>query len=179
MVRLLLARHGLSVGNVQLVFQGQTDMEIAPEGELQAGLLGRRLEGEVLQAVYTSDLQRAARTAEIAVAGRVPVVPDGAWREKAWGIWEGLNGDQIRARYPGQWEERQQDPVHWLAPLGAWVVLRYDLVHRLPAKRGPSPVQNSNIRCMTNRSATPMKTTTEIRTPGSRLTSGIRSDAAT
>jgi cytochrome P450 len=26
---------------------------------------------------------------------------------------------------------REQDPVHWLAPLGAWIVLRYDLVHRL------------------------------------------------
>ncbi len=26
---------------------------------------------------------------------------------------------------------RAQDPVHWLAPLGAWIVLRYDLIHRL------------------------------------------------
>jgi unspecific monooxygenase len=26
---------------------------------------------------------------------------------------------------------REQDPVHWLAPLGAWIVTRYDLIHRL------------------------------------------------
>lgn len=89
-------------------------MPLAAEGEQQARLLGERLRAEPIAAAYASDLQRAYRTAEIAVTGRgFPLAPQPTWRERAWGIWEGLNRDQVRERYPDEHIGSETDPVRF------------------------------------------------------------------
>jgi broad specificity phosphatase PhoE len=53
------------------------------------------LADQVADAIYASDLSRAKETAEI-IAARLglPVVTDPDLREKNWGTWEGLTGDE-------------------------------------------------------------------------------------
>ena len=109
-MRLLLSRHGQATWNLQGRYQGQGDPPLAPEGERQARALASRLALERIDAVYASDLQRAARTAEIVAEGRgLAVVRDAAWRETSYGEWTGLTGEEIAARDPAHWERWRAD----------------------------------------------------------------------
>jgi broad specificity phosphatase PhoE len=96
---LLLVRHGETDWNAEGRLQGQTDRPLSDFGRRQAEQLAAELEGEELEAIYSSDLARASETAEI-VGKRLglPVVLDPDLREKNWGTWEGLTAverDQV------------------------------------------------------------------------------------
>jgi 2,3-bisphosphoglycerate-dependent phosphoglycerate mutase len=93
---LLLVRHGETDWNAEGRLQGHTDRPLNDYGRRQARELAERLAGEErVDAVYTSDLGRARETAEI-VGARLglPVGIDPDLREKDWGTWEGLTGDE-------------------------------------------------------------------------------------
>lgn len=62
--RLFLIRHCQSVGNLLKVFQGQTEFDVSPLGEKQLALLGLSLRNETIDAIYSSPLLRAWKTAE-------------------------------------------------------------------------------------------------------------------
>lgn len=109
-MRLLLTRHGQATWNLQWRYQGQGDPPLAPEGERQARALAARLAGERIDAAYASDLQRAARTAELIIGGRgLAVVSDPAWRETSYGAWTGLTAAEIAARDLDHWERWRAD----------------------------------------------------------------------
>ena len=97
--RILLVRHGAPVGAETGRFIGHLDAVLSAQGEAQAEALARRLSGEPLAAVYSSDLARTLRTAEILAAPhRITPVAVSALREFAMGEWEGLTAAEIRAR---------------------------------------------------------------------------------
>jgi len=106
-VRLLLVRHGETIWNQENRWQGQADVPLSEAGHVQAHRLAQRLvaEGRQIQAMYTSDLSRAAQTAEIlgAVLGMRPA-PDLAWREMDIGVWSGLTTAEVIARHAVEWE---------------------------------------------------------------------------
>ena len=62
-VRILLARHGETVFNVERRYQGQSDSPLTERGVEQARQLARMLRDEPVGAVYSSDLGRALETA--------------------------------------------------------------------------------------------------------------------
>ena len=62
--RLILVRHCQSMGNLQKVFQGQTDFDISPLGGKQLELLALRLRNVPIDVLYSSPLIRARKTAE-------------------------------------------------------------------------------------------------------------------
>ncbi len=68
MTRLLLTRHGETDHNHNGLLQGQLDTDLNDTGIEQAQQLSERLRNDDITAVYSSDLQRSRRTAEI-VAG--------------------------------------------------------------------------------------------------------------
>lgn len=59
-----LIRHCQSMGNVEHRFQGRYDAPVSPEGEKQLALLGLRFRNQPIDAIYTSPLTRAKRTAQ-------------------------------------------------------------------------------------------------------------------
>lgn len=95
---LYLVRHGETAWTRTGQHTGRTDLPLLPEGEAQARALGERLRGIRFAAVWSSDLQRARRTAEL--AGLEPSVTP-LLREFDYGEYEGLTSDEIRARHPG------------------------------------------------------------------------------
>jgi broad specificity phosphatase PhoE len=104
MTELLLVRHGETDWNADGRLQGQTDRPLSDFGRRQARELAEALQGEQLQAIYSSDLARARETAEI-VADRLelPVVLDPDLREKDWGTWEGLTAvERDRVEFVGE-----------------------------------------------------------------------------
>ncbi len=103
MTRLLVVRHGQSVWNADGRWQGHADPPLSPLGEQQAAAAAARLDG--VTAVYTSDLLRARRTAEILTAAR-PLDPtvEPLLRERDAGAWEGRTRAEIDEGWPGYLE---------------------------------------------------------------------------
>jgi broad specificity phosphatase PhoE len=101
---LLLARHGQTADNANLVFQGQTGRGLDARGRAQAGRLAERLRRWPPDALYASDLERAIETAEIVgeACGLVPRL-DRDLREVDVGTWSGKSHDEIASLYPEEW----------------------------------------------------------------------------
>lgn len=103
MLRLLLIRHGETDWNQQMRFQGQTDVVLNARGIEQAEAVAYRLRNEPLQAIYSSDLQRAMQTAQIVAKYHdLSPVADPDLRELSYGIWEGMRREEILA---SEWAE--------------------------------------------------------------------------
>ena len=95
-------RHGETAANVNCVIQGQSDVPLSPAGEKQALLLGRRWRGRRFDAVYSSDLSRATRTAEI-VTGGAEIVTTPELREMDLGAWVGRTTAEIAEKFADEW----------------------------------------------------------------------------
>jgi glucosyl-3-phosphoglycerate phosphatase len=99
----VLWRHGQTIWNVEHRFQGQTDIPLDETGEAQAEYAARRLATLRPDAIFSSDLIRAASTAApLARLTGLTVTLDKDLRERFGGDWEGLSDDEIGARYPAE-----------------------------------------------------------------------------
>jgi probable phosphoglycerate mutase len=99
--RLLVMRHGETEANAQRRYMGQDDSPLTSTGRQQVKAASARLGDAQIDAIYASDLLRAARTAEaIAAAVGRPIRFDRRLRERDSGILQGLVDDEARARHP-------------------------------------------------------------------------------
>lgn len=119
-MRLILVRHGESEWNRIGRYQGQQDAPLSELGLRQAEALAHRLQNEQLDAIYTSPLQRARRTAE--AIGRfhpsLPLHQDPALMEIDHGEWEGLYAVEVRERYGDLLDEWRSFPTRCQMPKG-------------------------------------------------------------
>ena len=111
--RILAIRHGETAWNVETRIQGQCDIGLNDTGRWQAERLVLALADDRLDAVYSSDLQRALDTASGLAAGAgLALRTDAALRERGFGIFEGLTFADIEQRYPTEslrWRRRDAD----------------------------------------------------------------------
>jgi broad specificity phosphatase PhoE len=106
-VKLWFETHATSVDNERGIASGHIDAALSATGERQARQLGERYAERRLAAVYSSDLQRAAQTADLAFAGRgVPLVRDARLRECDYGEWSGCAALELEAARPRFIDER-------------------------------------------------------------------------
>src|SRR5271169_1019511 len=96
---LYVARHGETAWSLSGQHTGLTDLPLTPNGELNARRLGERLKGMTFARVFTSPLQRASRTCELAGFGAVAET-DPDLVEWDYGDYEGLTSAQILAKRP-------------------------------------------------------------------------------
>lgn len=124
---LTLVRHGTTAWNEGGRWQGLTDNPLGQTGEGQALALRDTLAGQTFDAVWSSDLQRAVQTAELALPGE-PLRLDPRLREFNFGDLEGLTVPEMQA-HPGflHW---QADPWRHPAPGGESL---YDVARRMRA----------------------------------------------
>jgi probable phosphoglycerate mutase len=97
-----LARHGETAWSLSGQHTGLTDLPLTERGERNAVLLGSRLRGLTVARVFTSPLQRASRTCQLA-GFAAAAVTDRDLVEWDYGQYEGLTTDQILKQRPG-WE---------------------------------------------------------------------------
>jgi broad specificity phosphatase PhoE len=95
-----LARHGETAWSLSGQHTGLTDLPLTEHGEHTARRLGERLGGLTFAKVFTSPLQRARRTCELAGFGSVAEI-DPDLVEWNYGQYEGRRGADIRAERPG------------------------------------------------------------------------------
>ena len=97
--RLFLARHGDTAWTDSRQHTGRTDLPLNERGEEHARQLGERLRGFSFVRVFTSPLQRASKTCELAGFGseeslrrhfrRIALTSPGAYRKK-FGVQAGV-----------------------------------------------------------------------------------------
>ncbi len=127
-----LLRHGEVQGAETRRFIGHLDVPLSPVGERQCTIQAARLRGVRLAALFSSDLTRARRSAEIIGAphGLAPtIVP--ALREMDMGRWDGLTAGEIRAREPEAFAD-------WMARVGEFPFPEGESVPDLLARVGPA-----------------------------------------
>jgi broad specificity phosphatase PhoE len=95
-----LARHGETAWSLTGQHTGITDLPLTERGERNARRLGERLAGLVFAKVFTSPLQRATRTCELAGFGSAAEA-DRDLVEWNYGEYEGLRTAEIHAKRPG------------------------------------------------------------------------------
>ena len=118
----MLWRHGQTVWNFEDRFQGQTDIPLNDTGVMQAERAARLLAALRPDAIFASDLSRAAATAApLARITGLPVTHEKDLRERHGGVWEGLTGPEIRTGYPAEFRT-------WLPPEGETTVAVADRV---------------------------------------------------
>jgi len=102
MATIMLIRHGETDWNVEEIFRGQMDVPLNETGISQAKLLAEYLQDIQIEAIYSSPLQRALRTAEI-ITGyhHVKVKIANGLTDFNYGEWQGLSREMVEQRYPG------------------------------------------------------------------------------
>jgi uncharacterized phosphatase len=105
----VLIRHGETAWNVELRYQGSSDIPLNDLGIRQAQALADSMRGEQWDVIVSSPLQRAWNTA-LPIAEAVGIdaehlIPDPRLMERAFGVVEGLLGHERESQYPGDvWE---------------------------------------------------------------------------
>jgi phosphoserine phosphatase len=119
-MRLIIVRHGESEWNRTGRYQGQIDTALSELGLAQAEALAERLRNERFDAIFSSPLQRARRTAEaIAKYHRaVPFHDAPALLEIDHGEWQGKYTEEIKASYGQGLHEWRHHPTRSQMPGG-------------------------------------------------------------
>lgn len=94
LTRLILVRHGETMGQSSIRYYGATDVPLSDLGRHQARAARARIPGETFDAVWASSLSRAWESAQI-IAPRHPVRVEFDFREIDFGRWEGLTREEI------------------------------------------------------------------------------------
>jgi len=130
--KFLLIRHGETSWNVEHRWQGQKDPPLNQLGEAQAEALAERLKHDSAALIFSSDLQRAAKTAftilDVQIKSRdeqgtpgtpprtVMALPD--FRERSLGVLEGLTAAEVRVQQPEAWEALRSGDYNCRVPGG-------------------------------------------------------------
>ena len=110
MLNVYLLRHGETTYNADgNRYCGRTDASLTNKGIQQAEGVYQRLKEEIIDAVYSSPLNRAHLTAQIAT-GNKQVQADERIIEVDFGNWEGKTKEEFIAEDPSLWEAWKQDP---------------------------------------------------------------------
>lgn len=122
-MRLIMARHGQTTLNLGKKFYGELDPDLTELGREQALDLAKKLEKNKFNPdkIYTSGVRRTMLTTQIITGANnyiAEVIHDLRFREKSFGRWEGLNADEIEAKYPDEWWAYIEDAINF-QPQGA------------------------------------------------------------
>lgn len=104
--RILVIRHGQTEWNRVERFRGRAEVPLNDTGRAQAAALARRLAGrEAITTVFASPLERCVQTAEaIAAQTGARVEPREGLNDVDYGQWQGLTPDEVRERWPREFE---------------------------------------------------------------------------
>jgi broad specificity phosphatase PhoE len=119
MTEILLVRHGETQWNAEEIFRGRADIELDETGNKQAALLAEHLSQAKIDAIYSSPLKRALKTAEVIASHHnlnVDTTPD--LIDFDCGKWQGLSLQEVKAKYQKLYAEWIGNPERVKMPGG-------------------------------------------------------------
>ena len=119
MTEIVFARHGETEWNVQETFRGRIDIELNETGTRQAELLAEHLSDTKIEAIYSSPLKRALRTAEtIAHHHQLEVKIAPGLIDFDFGEWHGLSHGEVKNKYKEFYAQWSNSPEQVRIPGG-------------------------------------------------------------
>ncbi len=115
--RIVLVRHGETVGNSSVRFHGSGDVALSDPGRVQMRAVSRELFGEVVDLVVASPLRRSWEAARI-ISGGARVRLEADFREIDFGRWEGMTAQEIEASDPVLYQDWQARATGFEFPEG-------------------------------------------------------------
>ena len=117
--RIVVVRHGETRWNLESRIQGHGDSPLTETGVAQAGAIAARLAGERFDRLVSSDLGRALATAR-AIAARTghAIATDARFRERNYGVAEGLTYGEIGVHYPEIFSRVRDTDPDYVVPGG-------------------------------------------------------------
>ena len=157
MTYIYLIRHCEAMGNLKRVFQGSTDCDISETGAKQLEYLKERFKNIRLDAVYSSPLIRARKTAEAAAFGKgLEIITRQNLTELNGGVLEGRPFQEAFNSIPGladTWNNHPQDfaPEGGEAMRNAYVRIYDEITELVRINRGKTVAAVSHggvLRCL-------------------------------
>lgn len=103
-----IVRHGQTEWNVRKILQGHTDTTLTKEGKEQALLIHEKLKNVKFDRIFSSDLLRSKRTAEIiALERKMEVQTTNLLRESYFGTFQGSDSKSFFALFD-DWSKKNE-----------------------------------------------------------------------
>lgn len=149
MGRFYIVRHGETDWNAGEIFRGRADVPLNGTGLKQAARLGDYFAAKPLDAVFTSPLARARRTADaIAAARGLRATPTAELTDIDFGAWQGLPHAEVRQRWPDLYRAWREQPGSACFPDGESLA---DVKARLELLLGRPKEYHDDIAIVTHR----------------------------
>jgi len=119
MTEIILVRHGETEWNIKEIFRGRIDIELNETGIKQAELLAEYLSQVEMEAIYSSPLKRALKTAEVIASYHnlnVEIAP--GLIDFDYGEWQGLPHQEVKNKYKELYAEWIKNPHRVKMPGG-------------------------------------------------------------
>ncbi len=139
MSEIVLIRPGCTDFDEQKRIQGTLDLPLNSRGQEQVQQIVEQLHDIPLEAIYTSESDPAKTTAEaIGDSLAVPVKINEGLTNLNQGLWQGLQIDEVRRKYPKAFKQWQESPETICPPEGETIsdaLIRIKKTIKKPIKR--------------------------------------------
>ncbi|MHA2611070.1 MAG: histidine phosphatase family protein [bacterium JZ-2024 1] len=106
-----IARHGQTIWNAEGRIQGRSNPPLTQKGMEETFNLVEYLSHQDIHRIFTSPLERCKILAFLlAERKKIPLTIAPELQELSFGSWEGLKDEEIREKFPEQWDLWKKDP---------------------------------------------------------------------
>lgn len=129
MVKLILVRHALTVDNQKSRLSGHIDSYISEEGKEQIDKITNYLKDFDIDKIYTTTSSRTKDTVKkLSELKSIEIIEKESLKEISFGDFEGLTFDEIKDKYPKEFQDMIEKGYEYKYPNGESLIDSYNRV---------------------------------------------------
>ena len=129
MVKLILVRHALTVDNQKSRLSGHIDSSISEEGKEQIDKITNYLKDFDIDKIYTTTSSRTKDTVKkLSELKSIEIIEKESLKEISFGDFEGLTFDEIKDKYPKEFQDMIEKGYEYKYPNGETLIDSYNRV---------------------------------------------------
>ncbi len=129
MVKLILVRHALTVDNQKSRLSGHIDSSISEEGNEQIDKITNYLKDFDIDKIYTTTSSRTKDTVKkLSELKSIEIIEKESLKEISFGDFEGLTFDEIKDKYPKEFQDMIEKGYEYKYPNGESLIDSYNRV---------------------------------------------------
>lgn len=129
MVKLILVRHALTVDNQESRLSGHIDSSVSEEGKEQIDKITNYLKDFDIDKIYTTTSSRTKDTVKkLSELKSIEIIEKESLKEISFGDFEGLTFDEIKDKYPKEFQDMIEKGYEYKYPNGESLIDSYNRV---------------------------------------------------
>lgn len=129
MVKLILVRHALTVDNQKSRLSGHIDSSVSEEGKEQIDKITNYLKDFDIDKIYTTTSSRTKDTVKkLSELKSIEIIEKESLKEISFGDFEGLTFDEIKDKYPKEFQDMIEKGYEYKYPNGESLIDSYNRV---------------------------------------------------